>query len=77
MKLDTLKKIFQYAKKYTPLFVFSIVFATITVVTTLYLPIITGNAIDYIVEPGKVEFVQILQYIKQGIIFMGITAISP
>lgn len=76
MKLDTLKKIFQYAKKYTPLFVFSIVFATITVVTTLYLPIITGNAIDYIVEPGKVEFVQILQYIKQGIIFMGITAIS-
>lgn len=76
MKKGTIKKIFQYAKRYTPLFVFSVIFATITVVTTLYLPIITGNAIDYIIEPGKVDFIKILEYIKQGILFMCITAVA-
>ena len=76
MKLDTLKKIFRYAKRYTPLFVLSIIFAAITVVTALYLPILTGNAIDYIIEPGKVDFDTIFQYIKQGIGIMCITAVS-
>ena len=76
MRLDTLKKIFKYAKRYTPLFVLSIIFATITVVTTLYLPILTGNAIDYIIEPGKVDFATIGIFIKQGIVIMAITALS-
>lgn len=76
MRLDTLKKIFKYAKRYTPLFVLSIIFATITVVTTLYLPILTGNAIDYIIEPGKVDFATIGAFIKQGIVIMAITALS-
>ena len=64
MKLNTLFKVFKYAKRYTPLFVLSVVFATITVVTTLYLPILTGNAIDYILEPGKVDFEKIGEFIK-------------
>ncbi len=76
MKLDTLKKIFKYAKKYTPLFVLSVIFATITVVTTLYLPILTGEAIDYIIEPGKVDFATIGKIVKQGILVMAITAVS-
>ena len=76
MKRDTLKKLFRYAKKYTPLFVLSVVFATITVVTTLYLPILTGNAIDYILEPGKVQFDMLVPILKQGIFIMAITAIS-
>ena len=76
MKLNTLKKIFKYAKRYTPLFVLSIIFATITVVTTLYLPILTGNAIDYIIEPGKVDFATISKFIKQGIVIMVVTAVS-
>ena len=76
MRLDTLKKIFKYAKRYTPLFVLSIIFATITVVTKLYLPILTGNAIDYIIEPGKVDFATIGIFIKQGIVIMAITALS-
>lgn len=76
MKLDTLKKIFKYAKRYTPLFVLSILFAMVTVVTTLYLPIIIGDSIDYIVEPFNVDFSMIMSYIKKGIIVMGITAIT-
>ena len=76
MKRDTLKKLFRYAKRYTPLFVLSVVFATITVVTTLYLPILTGNAIDYILEPGKVQFDMLVPILKQGIFIMAITAVS-
>ena len=76
MKLDTLKKIFKYAKKYTPLFVLSVIFATITIVTTLYLPILTGEAIDYIIGQGKVDFVIIGKIVKQGIVVMAVTAVS-
>jgi len=76
MKADTLKKLFRYAKRYTPLFVLSVVFATVTVITTLYLPILTGNAIDYILEPGKVQFDMLIPVLKTGIVVMGITAVS-
>ena len=76
MKTDTLKKLFRYAKRYTPLFVLSVVFATVTVITTLYLPILTGNAIDYILEPGKVQFDMLIPILKTGIVVMGITAVS-
>ena len=76
MKVDTIKKIFKYAKRYTPLFIFSVIFATVTVVTTLYLPVLTGEAIDYILEPGKVDFITIAGIIKKGIVVMAITAVS-
>lgn len=76
MKRNTIKKIVQYAGHYTPLFVLSVIFAAITVVTTLYLPILTGNAIDYIIGPGKVDFATIGMYIRKGIIFMLITAVA-
>ena len=76
MKLDTLKKLFRYAKRYTPLFVLSVLFAAVTVVTTLYLPILTGHAIDYIVAPGKVDFEMIVSLIKKGIVIMAVTAVS-
>ena len=76
MKFDTLKKLFRYAKRYTPLFVLSVLFAAVTVVTTLYLPILTGNAIDYIVAPGKVDFEIIVCLIKKGIVIMAVTAVS-
>ena len=76
MRLNTLKKIFKYAKRYTPLFVLSVIFATITVVTTLYLPILTGEAVDYIIEPGKVDFVSIGKIVKMGIVVMAVTAVS-
>ena len=76
MKFDTLKKLFRYAKRYTPLFVLSVLFAAVTVVTTLYLPILTGHAIDYIVAPGKVDFEMIVSLIKKGIVIMAITAVS-
>ncbi len=53
----TLVKVMKYIKKYRMLVVLSLIFAAVTVVTTLYLPILTGNAVDLMVKKGKVDFV--------------------
>lgn len=76
MKKNTLLKVLRYMKKYIFLLIVSLVLATVTVISTLYLPIVTGNAIDYILEPGQVEFAIILTYLKKGAILVFITAVS-
>ena len=53
---QTLKKVFDYIGKYWLYLVFSILCALLTVILTLYVPILTGDAIDCILEPGKVDF---------------------
>lgn len=63
-------------KRYIPLLVFSIVLATITVALTLYFPILTGQAIDLIVEKGLVDFDGILQIAIKGMVILLITALA-
>ncbi|MBP3496037.1 MAG: ABC transporter ATP-binding protein [Clostridia bacterium] len=71
IKKSTLKELFKYIKKYTPLLILSIIFAVASVVLTLYIPIIIGNAIDYIVDADRVE----LDKISPLLIKVGIFAI--
>ena len=71
-----MKKVFHYMKRYIPLLVFSIVLATITVALTLYFPILTGQAIDLIVEKGLVDFDGILQIAIKGVVVVLITALA-
>lgn len=75
-QISTLKKVFHYMKRYIPLLVFSIVLATITVALTLYFPILTGRAIDLIVEKGLVDFDGILQIAIKGMVVVLITALA-
>lgn len=70
----TLCKVFHYMKHYIPVLIFSIVLATISVALTLYFPILTGKAIDLILEKGKVDFAGILAIAKEGIVVVAITA---
>ncbi len=46
LKLSTIKLVLKYVKRYTPLLILSILFATATVALTLYIPIVIGQAID-------------------------------
>ena len=55
-QMRTLGKVFEYMKKYIPLLIFSLIFAAISVALTLYFPILTGRAIDLIVDKGRVDF---------------------
>lgn len=52
----TLKKVLRYIKKYIFILVLSLVLAAVVVVLTLYVPILTGRAIDAIVSQGNVDF---------------------
>ena len=72
----TFKKILNYIRKYWFMVAMSIVLATVTVVLTLYIPILTGDAVDLIVEKGNVDMVGILAIMKKIAVVMVITAIA-
>ena len=55
-RMNTMKKVLIYMRKYIPLLILSLVLSVVTVAMTLYFPILTGDAIDVIIEKGKVDF---------------------
>jgi len=71
-----LKRVLKYIKKYNFLVALSFICAAISVASTLYAPILTGNAIDLIIEPGKVDFDGIKDIIFKFIIVVAITVVS-
>ena len=53
---ETIKKVLHYIRRYRFFLIASLVLALITVVLTLYVPILTGQAVDLIVGKGQVDF---------------------
>ena len=72
----TLKKLMRYLRRYWFFLILSIGMSFISVALTLYIPILTGNAVDFILEPGKVDFSAILHIITTMGICIGITALA-
>lgn len=72
----TLGKVMKYIKKYRVRVVMSLIFAAVTVITTLYLPILTGNAVDLMVEKGKVDFAGLKPIVKTMLIVLTITGVA-
>lgn len=70
----TMKKVLHYIRKYWFFLICSILCAAITVTLTLYIPILTGDAIDYILEPGKVDFVMLAALLKKMVVVILFTA---
>ncbi len=52
----TLKKVLHYIGRYRLLLTLSILFSAISVALTLYVPILVGKGIDYMVDKGQVDF---------------------
>lgn len=75
-QMKTLRKVLHYMKRHIPVLLLSVLFAAVTVVLTLYFPILTGQAIDLIVEKGLVDFAGLLQILGKGAIVIGLTAIA-
>lgn len=71
-----MKQVLRYLKKYLFLLIISLLCAIITVAATLYIPILTGDAIDYIVEQGKVDFIMIGRVLTRILLVMAVTAAS-
>ncbi len=61
----TLKKVLRYIRKYAFFLICSLVLAAVTVALTLYVPILTGQAIDSIVRPGDVDFANVASILRK------------
>lgn len=71
-----LKRVLTHIKKYRILVILSFVCAMITVASTLYAPILTGDAIDLIVGKGLVDFDGIKDIIYTFLMVTVVTVIS-
>ena len=72
----TLRRVLTLIKPYFGLLLISLLFAVITVVTTLYAPVLTGQAIDHVVAPGKVDYEAITPILFRFLAVVGIMAAS-
>ena len=72
----TIGKILRYIRKYWFFVGLSLVLAALTVAFTLYIPILTGNAVDLIIGVDNVDFPAIFKILKQIGVVMILTAIA-
>ncbi len=74
-QMDALKKVLRYIQKYRFSLILSILFSAVTVALTLYVPILVGDAIDYIIGEGKVAFGSIKNLLIEISVIVVITAL--
>lgn len=72
----TLKKVIHRLGRYRIFLVFSILLATVSVALTLYIPKLTGHAVDYVIGKGKVNFSGVIQVMIQIGVCTLITALA-
>ena len=70
----TIKKVLDYIQRYWFYLGLSIVLAAVTVALTLYIPILTGRAVDLIITKGQVDFAGILVILKRMAVVIILTA---
>ena len=75
MNQEILKKVLDHIGKYKIFLFFSIVLAAISVILTLYIPILTGQAVDCILGPSAVDFDGILDILKKMAVIIVLTAL--
>lgn len=71
-----LKEVLHYIRPHMFFVLFSLLFALITVVLTLYVPILTGRGIDYIIDKGNVDFALLLPLLIKIAVIVLITALA-
>ncbi len=72
----TLKRILLCIRQYKWQVVGSLILALITVALTLYVPILTGQAVDLIIGPGNVDFSALMEILKKIVISVAVTALA-
>ncbi len=73
---ETMKRVLNYIKKYWFMLVMSLLLAALTVVLTLYIPILTGDAVDLLLGKGQVDMAGIFAIMLRIGIVMLITALA-
>ena len=75
MKKHTVSKILRYTIPHIKYFILAIFSAVISVSLTLYIPVLVGNAIDYMIDVGRVDFGNILLQIVYIAVSIGLIAV--
>lgn len=73
---ETLKKVFVRLGHYRIFLVFTILLSVVTVALTLYIPKLTGKAVDCIVTKGQVDFAGVMEILIQIGICILVTALA-
>ena len=74
-KTSTLKKVLKRIRKYYALVLLSLLMAVATVILSLYLPILTGDAVDGIIAKGMVNFTGLFRILRTMIVVIVATAV--
>ena len=69
-----MKKVLSFIRPHSALVLLSLLMAVVSVVLTLYVPVLTGRVIDEIVGPGAVQFERIARIMKVMVFIVLITA---
>ena len=74
-QLHTVKRVLKRVGRYKPLIFITLVSAAVTVAGALYIPILTGRAIDHIAGPGRVDLAGTAAVLLRMGITIAVTAI--
>lgn len=72
---STLKRVLHYIADYRLYLAASLLFAVLTVVLTLYAPVLTGNAVDYMIGEGRVDFDALFRLLVRLGVVIGATSL--
>lgn len=75
-QMATLRQVLNYIRRYWLMVGFSLFLAAVTVVLTLYVPILTGDAVDLLLGKGAVDFPGVFSVMKKIGIAMVLTAVA-
>ena len=73
-QMAALRQVLRYIRRYWLLVGFSLILAAVTVALTLYIPILTGDAVDLLIDKGLVDFSGIYSMMIKIGIAMAVTA---
>ncbi len=73
---NTLKSVLKLLKKRIGLLILTLLLSVVTVLLTLYIPVLVGNAIDCIVDKGNVDFDSLIVIIIKIAVSVFITALA-
>lgn len=75
MNKETIKKTIKYIGRYKGLLLISVILSFVSVLLSLYVPILIGQAIDFIIGENNVNLQKVIFYIVQALIITGIGAL--
>ncbi|MCI8633487.1 MAG: ABC transporter ATP-binding protein [Lachnospiraceae bacterium] len=73
---ETMRQVLALIRPYSLYLVLSLAFAVLSTALTLYVPILVGDAIDYVVGPQQVDFAAVWRLLVQILLLTGVTALA-